>query len=517
MNSRPNFGLTLALALALLLGMAGCAGRRASAASTPADSAGTKTASGQPPHVLRGKINFEAEYDLQGKGHPAQSSIPVGTAPVKRLRVCLYEQVGRQDFDVDGHAGDDIQLGCRDTGRDGSFEFRVSKSTCPRIGRACEKRLYLVTALCAWRKGVAQACVTANTKQGKTDRGTSWSRPTEYRKFIWSRTYRLALNLRTSNLISWNLSCPQDSGEGRPHLACDRPSRGGRFDHRNSNYGFNAESLHAYVSTAEAIDKFGSFIPTSKMTLAKPGRHCGGPKDTTKKSWQCQDAMRIVIRKMRRMGMAHDRHCGKGKWDNFFLPLRSLCIGNPMRPYSAPHEIGHLVHARWMNYRGGMNGGPVGWRKGEYQKSQVGEGWANFFATATWFEPDANNPVVNGHAQETASSLRGLCKASGPQGELPASQFFWDLYDAPKPSEPEDQVQLDLWTMLKVWSLFAGKSDGIERKNRTRGECDPHGRNIKDYLYYYRRFPGRKLPDPGALLELNCMSGHIDGVACSAD
>jgi hypothetical protein len=97
---------------------------------------------------------------------------------------------------------------------------------------------------------------------------------------------------------------------------------------------------------------------------------------------------------------------------------------------------------------------------------------------------------------------------------LHAAQFFWDLYDPQNPSEPEDTVQLDFWAILQVWSLFRGKRDGFEKRDRTPGECAPHGRNIKDYLHYYRNFPNRELPPADDLVRHNCLSQHVDTIQC---
>jgi hypothetical protein len=158
----------------------------------------------------------------------------------------------------------------------------------------------------------------------------------------------------------------------------------------------------------------------------------------------------------------------------------------------------------------------VGWLRGTSQKSQVGEGWADFVATASWYGPRARRPAASGWNMEDAGVARTACVDGSPRGELHAAQFFWDLYDAASPEEPVDDVQLDFATILSVWSLFRGAADGFETRDRTPGECDPHGRNLKDFLHYYESYPTRALPDARGLVRRNCLEAHLDGVHCGA-
>ena len=43
------------------------------------------------------------------------------------------------------------------------------------------------------------------------------------------------------------------------------------------------------------------------------------------------------------------------------------------------------------------------------------------------------------------------------------------------------------------------------------GECDPHGRNIYDYLYHWTK---AGLPSAEALLAPNCVDGSVATVQC---
>ncbi len=212
------------------------------------------------------------------------------------------------------------------------------------------------------------------------------------------------------------------------------------------------------------------------------------------------------------------RVCGKrsrSRTPNSAFAMRLVCIGHPYNPFAPTHEMGHIVHLRWLNYQGPPNGGKVTWRQGLAQKSHTGEGWADFFATASWWPRDAKGPRASGWQMEDSKVLEKTCRRGGePIGEWGAAHFFWDLWDLPNPAEPNDDVSVGLYTMLKVWSLFEGKQQGSERRNRSKAECDPHGRNLKDYVHYWMQMPGEHLADPRPLLLLNCQEGAIDGTRC---
>jgi hypothetical protein len=460
-------------------------------------------------HVVRGRVTFEARYSVFGRAPPADSGIPVGSAGVPLLRVCLYERAGRQDPKRDATIVDDEQLGCRDTGPDGSFEFRVPAARC-RPGADCSRRVYFLTSLCAWASGIPQACVAANTVQGEAVRGAGFATAADHRKLLWSRVYALEPEHRTSTLLNWNLTCPTQSGEGIREVRCEGRRRWGRFDRAGSNYGFDDAAVHAYVAAARVVSVHGSLVP-SPETVARSARACGSTGDPARDAWQCRDAVRVILRDLRRPFWEGKRHCGRSEWENFYLPMRSVCIGDPYHPFAVPHELGHLVHARWMGYWGPMNGGPVGWRSGAAQKSQVGEGWADFFAAATWFSPEARHPNVSGFDQESSRAV--ACSNGVAQGELAAAHFFWDLWDVADPAEPADQVQVDMRTLLRVWSAFGGSATREERRDRARGECRPDGRNVADFLYHWERHTPA-LPDARALVELDCLESHAPGLGC---
>lgn len=502
-----------ALGLALLA-LTACAGKNKASAAPE----GRQRNIILKPHVVRVNVDFEADYRVFGKkAIPTGAEIPSGKSPVRRTRVCLYEARGRNDFAARAHETDDRRLACKDTPDSGKLEFALSTDKC-RKGMLCRKRLYLVTDMCVYHRGKAEVCVTANTQQGKRIAQQPWTRWAEFRKYMWSETYDVSLVDRTSTLITWNLSCPSERGEGRDGFRCRRTQPEGRWGRANSNYGYNKDAVHALQSGAQAIRRFGSLIPSGRNTKNPGGKYCGRKGDPTKKNFQCQDAMRLVLSDLRKVMMAGDKRCERWrKASDRSLATREACLANPMNPFIVVHEMGHLAHIRWMNYRGAINAGKVGWDSGTAQRSQVGEGWANFFAAAAWYPPEATAPTFNSRNIEDSSDaqLMSTCTGGKPVGEGRASQFFWDLYDAPNPAEPADKVQVDMLTLLKVWSMFRGNNDDTNRSDNTKGECGPHGRNVHDFLHYYLRYSSGVLPDPRALLPLNCVAGQLDGTKCS--
>lgn len=503
--------LLAASALVVLTAAGGCAGRAATRAQ------GSARGPESTPHVLRIKTEFEAEYRVFGRtAIPPGAEVPLGRSPVRRTRICAYERRGRNDFAADAHEINDRRLGCGSTDDDGLLEIPLARDKC-REGLLCHRRVYLITDLCVMHHGDPQVCVVANTDQGGRMAATPWTKHAEFRKFMWSETYDVSLMDRTSTLITWNMSCPGERGEGRDGFRCDRPEREGRWGRANSNIGFNKDAVHALQAGAQAVRKFGRLAPRASTTSGPGGMVCGGKGDRHKKASQCQDAIRLVIDEMRRVLMDGDKRCARRrKAKDRAASIRTACLAHPMNPFIVVHEMGHLAHIRWMSYRGPINAGKVDWSSGADQRSQVGEGWADFYAAAAWYAPDAEQPTFNSRNVENASDslLWSTCQAGKPLGEGRASQFFWDLYDAPSDTEPGDRIQLPVATMLQVWSMFRGGNASDDHGDHTKGECGPHGRNVFDFLHYYRQYQGGRLPDPAGLLPLNCMSGQLNGVRC---
>lgn len=499
----PLLRLWFATCLGVLT-LSGCAGRNERTA---------KPGQGRPGvHELSGHASYEAHHRTRWKRMvPRESKIPDGHSPIAGLKVCLYRQKGSHDLRMHSRIMDDERVGCVMTDPTGGYRFEIPLNDCPRHGD-CSRRYYVATDLCTWREGKPQACVAANTNQGKTVGATNWKEDAEWRKFMWSNTYRFSLTDRKSHLLSWNLSCPREAGNGREDVECPREPKHGYFDRAHSNLGYNDESLHAFVAGAGPSNRFGSMVPDAKNSFNANSGGCASNDLSRQRRRECRDAMRIVVRKLRRIGM-DPRVCDrKDESVNRTASRRTICIGSPYNAFIIVHELGHVVHLRWMNYKGGINGGgKVNWKNGTPEKAQVGEGWANFFSAAVWYDPAARAPSFDSQNIERIGGLE--CPASGnAPGEGPSSAFFWDLFDPASVSEPEDSVQIDMRTLIETWSLFPGK-DGSDRRDRTKGECNPHGRNLWDYRYYLMKHPSHPR-EVAPLMHHNCVGGQVRTTTC---
>ncbi len=461
--------------------------------------------------IVEGRASFEAHFRSHFRERVlSESEVPSGHAPFRHVRICLIRARGAQDLRTFEHLLNDQPLGCVTTDANGWYRFRVPK--CEK--QDCVRRYYLATDFCVLGGGRPQACVQANAPMGRAVRYTNWEEAMPHRKFMWTDTTELDLS-RQRTLFSWNLSCPHQPGFLREDVSCDSEVRAGWWGRANSNYGHNVAAIHAAVAAAQPIVKFGSLIPSDRNTLAPAQQYCGGPRDKlSKKGWLCQDAIRIVISDLR--GAPREERPCKSRKSNYFQDARTVCMRSPTNPFILAHEMGHVAHVRFLNYAGGLTGSAakMNWTQGREQKAALSEGWANFFAAATWYPADANQPTFDTYPAEPANdpSLQGTCGQRTVLGEGRTTQFFWDLFDPPRASEPWDDVSVDLATLLEVWSLFRGRH-GKYAKDRHRGECDPHGRNAWDFKYWYDRHPSG-LPNADQIMRENCMDRQVRTMAC---
>lgn len=503
----------LAVFMVAALGLvAGCAPRTSQTSAQGPEAPASDTS----PLLVHGNISFHAAFTRSGRVVAGtESAAQPGHQGLSMLRVCLVRAFGVKDFRFKGMLGDDVVVGCSATDAAGNYGIAVDQTRCPKAG--CDGRYYLVTDLCSIAAGHAQTCVALNAKLGPRFRKQPWDKPAQWRKFIWSDTFNLS-SVHSSHTVSWNLSCPSESGVGIPLLQCGPRSiePPGRFYGTNSNFGFNQEAIHAAQAGGLVVRRLGDLRPNSKTTLQPKGYHCGGSKDRlSDKKWFCQDAIRIVISDATRAGNRKERPC-RLETRHYFTNPRTVCTVSPDNPSIVIHEIGHILHVRFMNYRGGVNAAttPTKWADGTAQKTQTSEGWANFFAAAVLFDRHAENPDFNGQNIERNDDRRlsGSCTATTMRGEGRTSQFFWDLYDPPSDDEPWDNISVDLRTLLEVWSLFPGKH-GKYAKNRTKGECDPHGRNVWDFAHYFSRHPD-DLGDLRPIQNNNCVDRQLRSMSC---
>ncbi|MEM6994913.1 MAG: hypothetical protein AAF721_30655, partial [Myxococcota bacterium] len=217
------------------------------------------------------------------------------------------------------------------------------------------------------------------------------------------------------------------------------------------------------------------------------------------------------------------------------------------------HELGHTYHKRalfggsgrlaagewcgghtWKNTR--IKDGstfddaddlPQGNRDGWSETCAASEGWADFFAAATYFSKNAAAPYfrycrdlpgcvdqadptinpVDGQQRLEGSTWRDPRVAAGGSGscvglnpppgsdltntghrayalEGNSARFFWDLYDATGVGDSSDNVTFSRPYMLRVWERF-GSGRGHRKRDEPTDHSgdwdDPDGRNAYDY------------------------------------
>ncbi len=413
-------------------------------------------------HTLQGTVTFLAQYMREG------GQIPKGDGSVlPHLYLCAFDQRGDAN-DFTHKEENDKRLGCARADEKGNYVLHVQPEN-PQL------KLYLVTFLCdeddTGAQSAAEVCVRRDVAEGK-------GKTPQSRKQIWSQTYGLTITSQGVTL-GWNLSCPNKSGLGQAKVLCDstgddRPEPA-KIGETNSNAAYNREAVHAFRSAIEPIKTYGTMKPSASSTFA---RLCTDEK--------CKDEINIVIAGTAVTGMeTYLDDCKDDSGANGSAGYDKVCLTHPMNPFSAVHEMGHNVHRRWMDYSGPLAWNAQdegldcnGWDDDEDPKCATSEGWANFFASASWFNENMGNPTYNDFDIEDVSALKSCDDAPFSEGH--ATQFFWDLWDAGPGGLDDDEINVHFNTLRKVWSAF---DDGTG--NRANNESGDDGRNMQDFIHWY--------------------------------
>ncbi len=548
-------------------------------------------ASQQTPVVsttrILGRANFHPDFKYRTGGTVvsvdntflASGRIPLKgtTQNLSHLFVCAYEQDGSNDFATGNYGGDDDLLGCARADIYGRYAIDIERED-------AGVDVYLVTSFCdgpvtdiqipggSLIPKSAEVCFSTNTVRPANPVDLSSPGGEPERKYTWTRTYWGGLTIGADTKISWNLSCPNKAGDlandpdTYPWLACTTseleptentyfasqpsgptdcdspytpvlytpPQTGeGYIGDTNSNIGFNKEAVHMFRTGAEVVRRFGTIKP--KLGNIAPGA------DLCDRS-ECQNEVRLVVREAITEDFTSATQCsldlcaGTNKWSGDVVCARhrsgdlggssSLAgSGTTHNPWVIAHEIGHIEQARWEDYLGslGQSGTPLdGSQRGAFT-----EGYANFVAMATWFEPDdpdVNFTKLQGESVSTANTLNWVedlcgvgngcnCAQGDIIGEGWESHFFWDLYD---PIDPNgvDQVEQTFAEIRMVWGLF---SDGTG--DRQEDECgsmeDSDGVNAYDYKYHYDSIRAQMgWESILSVMSLDCMTKHWTGAQC---
>lgn len=234
-----------------------------------------------------------------------------------------------------------------------------------------------------------------------------------------------------------------------------------------------------------------------------------------------------------------------GRSDGLFGAVGLDGIGAPewmwYENHSLAHEFGHIYMKRAIGHGSSLASGDCANHSWNYaagsETCATSEGWANFFAAATYFSPNAEDPYYrfcgnkcgdlspitltdcqnNGPLyprqctyvynawREAEMILEGTTWRywySDPNGflrncamegmgneyeiEANVARYFWDLYDIPTEDDgTSDDTTLTTDYMLQIWEAFADGYDDrmdLEPYNSSLVFDDLDGRNAVDYL-----------------------------------
>lgn len=163
----------------------------------------------------------------------------------------------------------------------------------------------------------------------------------------------------------------------------------------------------------------------------------------------------------------------------------------------AAHELGHSIHqfALGLNYLPGI-GCPIphGFTTPNNESCANTEGWANYVATRTWWNPDnaLSNPKL-GSVEIEAGGLGPWdpsgCTASTSSNEdleVQVTRALWDMRDvfnegAVAPSTAPDSLSVSDEVLMAGWSDF---SPGLSNHQLLEVSSGEDIFNFRDYMYY---------------------------------
>lgn len=150
------------------------------------------------------------------------------------------------------------------------------------------------------------------------------------------------------------------------------------------------------------------------------------------------------------------------------------------------HELGHVQQMQEFNqdYLRDVCGDSHSLTSIEEESCSTTEGWANYVASATWYDPNNSKVIpytLYGYNIETAAPWSGTCATNGSI-ELQVAKAFWDLDDynqeagAGAGAGYDDSLAYTTTFIGRAWREFPS---GIF--NRQDYEFDNDGVNAQDY------------------------------------
>lgn len=180
------------------------------------------------------------------------------------------------------------------------------------------------------------------------------------------------------------------------------------------------------------------------------------------------------------------------------------------------HEIGHVVQMQefnqdWLRDDCSRNGAGHSLTSLEHESCATTEGWANYIASVSWYEPNNTGsvPIAWGRNFETAALQLTPC-SDNAHNEIQTGKAWWDLDDwnnengAGAANDNDDRLAYATTDIVTGWRQF-GDGSG----NREDGESGQDGVNLRDY---WENNSGR-FTASGAfetLIEHNCIQDQDD-------
>lgn len=154
------------------------------------------------------------------------------------------------------------------------------------------------------------------------------------------------------------------------------------------------------------------------------------------------------------------------------------------------HELGHVIQMQqfgqdFLRDDCSLGGGTHWLNIGEYESCATTEGWADYVAAVSWYEPNnvSTVPIVWGFDVEEPIPVDSTCADNGGI-ELQVAKAFWDLDDwndesgAGSAAGKDDNDRFRTLWMARSWGQFP---DGTN--DREDYETGRHGVNVKDYYF----------------------------------
>lgn len=181
----------------------------------------------------------------------------------------------------------------------------------------------------------------------------------------------------------------------------------------------------------------------------------------------------------------------------------------------APHELGHVLQMQMFDRNGlrddcSLNGAGHSLTSIEYESCATTEGWANYVAAVSWYNP-ANSgsvPMGWGYNFETATPIHTSSCSNSGHTELQVAKAFWDLDDANNEAGVAPAVGDDLKNSTSSFISTAWKQFPDGTGNGADQESDRDGVNAKDYFRNNQtRFSGAF---EETFLNHNCLNHQTD-------